>query len=481
MPDLKISQLPAATTPLAGTELVPVVQGGITERTTVGDMLTSTVPSGTANGVCYLDASKRMTSSGVLTFNGTVLEMLVSAGSELRLSDSSYSSYVKSVPVGLNSTLAFGTNATEGMRLISTGLGIGTSSPGSRLDVRLQSSSEFVRVQGAASGSGNIVLQGNAGSGSAWWLSGKNAGYLAIGGNGGAEPASGALNIDTNGNVGIGTNAPSSYGGKLNVYSGDVVIADPTTSSGASAPRIGSSTQALVFKTNSGGGSASEVARIDGSGNLGLGVTPSAWSTSGGANVETRSGALMSFSTTQFNVLQNSYYNGANYVYKNTAAASGYQQSAGGHIWYSAPSGTAGNAISFTQAMTLDASGRLMVKTTSASGDGITVGAGGLLYVRSSDDGTVSSLGADTGGATYLTSYKSTGGTLAFVTANTSGNNTERARFDSSGNFIHQVNSTAPALSTNSTMSFELTSNTSLKIVVRGTDGVTRSASLTLA
>jgi len=45
----------------------------------------------------------------------------------------------------------------------------------------------------------------------------------------------------------------------------------------------------------------------------------------------------------------------------------------------------------------------------------------------------------------------------------------------------HQVNATAPALGTNSTMSFELTSNTSLKIVVRGTDGVTRSVSLTLA
>jgi chorismate mutase len=35
------------------------------------------------------------------------------------------------------------------------------------------------------------------------------------------------------------------------------------------------------------------------------------------------------------------------------------------HAWYTAPSGTAGNAISFTQAMTLDASGNLLVGTTS--------------------------------------------------------------------------------------------------------------------
>ena len=49
------------------------------------------------------------------------------------------------------------------------------------------------------------------------------------------------------------------------------------------------------------------------------------------------------------------------------------------------------------------------------------------------------------------------------------------------GNLISKVNNAAPTLSTNSTMSFELTSNTSLKIVVRGTDGTTRSVSLTLA
>lgn len=49
------------------------------------------------------------------------------------------------------------------------------------------------------------------------------------------------------------------------------------------------------------------------------------------------------------------------------------------------------------------------------------------------------------------------------------------------GNIISKVNGTAPTLSTNSTMSFELTSNTSLRIVVRGTDGTTRSVSLTLA
>jgi hypothetical protein len=38
MADLKISALPSASTPLAGTELVPIVQGGITEQVTVANL-----------------------------------------------------------------------------------------------------------------------------------------------------------------------------------------------------------------------------------------------------------------------------------------------------------------------------------------------------------------------------------------------------------------------------------------------------------
>jgi hypothetical protein len=42
----------------------------------------------------------------------------------------------------------------------------------------------------------------------------------------------------------------------------------------------------------------------------------------------------------------------------------------GQHTWSVAPSGTAGNAITFTQTMTLDASGNLLVGTTSQLGTG---------------------------------------------------------------------------------------------------------------
>jgi hypothetical protein len=52
---------------------------------------------------------------------------------------------------------------------------------------------------------------------------------------------------------------------------------------------------------------------------------------------------------------------------------------------------------------------------------------------------------------------------------------------DDSMNVISNVTGTAPTLSTNSQMVFNLTSNTNLRISVRGTDGTTRTANITLA
>ena len=52
---------------------------------------------------------------------------------------------------------------------------------------------------------------------------------------------------------------------------------------------------------------------------------------------------------------------------------------------------------------------------------------------------------------------------------------------DGSGNLLVNVPTTAPTLATNSQMVFNLTSNTNLRISVRGTDGTTRTANITLA
>jgi hypothetical protein len=102
------------------------------------------------------------------------------------------------------------------------------------------------------------------------------------------------------------------------------------------------------------------------SGNLGLGVVPSGWTAlkpiefSGGAS-------LAGFSNTAF-LGANCYFNGS-WRYIQTAT-SGRYEAGESHKWFSAPSGTAGAAISFTQAMTLDSAGNLLVGATSGSARG---------------------------------------------------------------------------------------------------------------
>lgn len=117
--------------------------------------------------------------------------------------------------------------------------------------------------------------------------------------------------------------------------------------------------------TPAGSVSPVERMRLDSAGNLGLGVTPSAW---GGSwkMMQFPYGASFGGLSGNFALMrQNAFGNGANDIYIATAAASDYYQSAGSHVWRNAPSGTAGNAISFTQAMTLNASGDLLVGRTS--------------------------------------------------------------------------------------------------------------------
>ena len=105
---------------------------------------------------------------------------------------------------------------------------------------------------------------------------------------------------------------------------------------------------------------------IDTSQNVGLGVTPSAW----GGNYKTiqnAAGFFGNYQTGSLIVGQNYYDSGVGaFKYVNNGYATYYIQGSGIHSWYNAPSGTAGNAITFTQAMTLDVSGNLLVRCTSS-------------------------------------------------------------------------------------------------------------------
>jgi hypothetical protein len=167
----------------------------------------------------------------------------------------------------------------------------------------------------------------------------------------------------------------------------------------------------------------------DASGNLGLGVTPSAWlSTQKAFDIGTY-GAVASSSGGAIRITSNAYLNSsASWIYKNTAAATLYEQDGGVHTWKYAASGTAGNAITFTQAMTLDASGNLGVGTTSP-GTKVDIGSGTLRIKNASGDSNGLQIYQAASDVSSIFNYYS--GPIAFGT-----NNTERARIDSSGNLL---------------------------------------------
>ena len=101
--------------------------------------------------------------------------------------------------------------------------------------------------------------------------------------------------------------------------------------------------------------------RENGSGNLGLGVDPSAW-VSGSQAFENST-----YASSVYGYTRNAYFNGTSWIYVSNSFASRYAQFESQHLWYTAPSGTAGNAISFTQAMTLGSNSGLSVGTTSTA------------------------------------------------------------------------------------------------------------------
>jgi hypothetical protein len=291
MADKKISALTAATTPLAGTEVLPIVQSGTTVKVSAADITAgravsaSSITLGTALAVS--SGGTGVTSSTgsvavVLSTSPTLVTPTLGAASATSVANGlgavgtpSYT-FTGDTNTGMWSpaadTIAFSEGGTEAMRINSSGnVGIGSNSPAERLTVN-SASSEFA-IQWT--GPGNEWVLGSA----------ANRGYIRN-----KTASVETLTILNAGNVGIGTSTP---GSKLDVTSSGLnIVVSRSATSFAAFQRFAPSGQELYDFYNingvevaritadgnnrlsfSTGSAAAERMRIDSSGNVGIGTT----------------------------------------------------------------------------------------------------------------------------------------------------------------------------------------------------------------
>jgi hypothetical protein len=305
------------------------VEGGTINAITINTLSANpTLSAGTANGVTYLNGSKVLTSGSALTFDGT----------------------------------NFATTGSGTLKnlLLSGGTLPGAGNP----SISLRSSDNVIYHQ---SGSANNIvmidsaqntMQSIGATTQIWNIS--NSEQMRLTSTGlGIGISLPAARIDA---YGDGTN-PAGIFRRGGAY-GNIESTDTARTAKWTLGRDNYSTGNFVIALNN-----STYASIDSSGNLGLGVTPSAWVTAGKViQFGNGNASIGTQNTGDANFMHNAYESPAStFKYAATGGALRYHLDINNnvHKWYTAPSGTAGNAISFTQAMTLDASGRLGVGETS--------------------------------------------------------------------------------------------------------------------
>jgi hypothetical protein len=160
-------------------------------------------------------------------------------------------------------------------------------------------------------------------------------------------------------------------------------------------------------------------------GNLGIGVTPSAWSLGNAIEISGGPSILGVGNSTQ--ISNNAYYN-SGWIYKATSFAQNFVLDNDGSFKFNqATSGTAGNAVSFTTAMKLNASGNLSIGNTNDSYKLDVSGTGRFTASANTYGGGSLILSSYTGG--YNSYITSVAGYLAF----SNGGGADHLLIDTSG------------------------------------------------
>jgi hypothetical protein len=127
MADVKISALPAATTPLAGTEVLPIVQSGTTDQVSVANLTAGRTVNGAAFTASGTVSGATVTASGTVsgaTVSGTTVN--AGAGSAAAPSISPTGDSNTGIYFPAADTIAFAEGGVEALRLDSSGNAIFT-------------------------------------------------------------------------------------------------------------------------------------------------------------------------------------------------------------------------------------------------------------------------------------------------------------------------------------------------------------------
>ena len=299
----------------------------------------------------------------------------------------------------------------------ATGIGIGTDNPSDDLSILATPNSLVIGCKDSTRGNHvfQLLADDPAGNGELRLYQNAASGTHAKT----VEIASFGNSYINSGSVGIGTDNPSQQKLTIDVNSSGTTQAsfnginicntDSTTNNGSAiifgqaiagnsnarigainSDRSGNSEDQDIFFGTIGAGQYAERMRINSNGKVAIGAVPaSGWQASSTSNVlQINNSVLFDYSSVQFDVGHNYYYDGTDYRYIQNGDAQRLVFFDRNFIFNRVNDGVADATISWSESMRLDSAGRLLLGVTSDFVDGdlqVVNGDGGQLNLGRSD------------------------------------------------------------------------------------------------